>query len=127
MSTVNCSQAYPLLSMYPFRYSDRMGTKKVHGPQDEAAVDVLRDEVDRQGVSYRALAARADMSLNRVGIILRKETPPATLGEVDQIAQALGLTLSEVVARASMSQAGYTLAASEADIDSEIEAQQEEP
>lgn len=52
------------------------------------------------GVSQRRLAEISEMSLNRVGIILRGETPPASVGEVDALSTALGLTVTEVLREA---------------------------
>ncbi|MCD4557642.1 hypothetical protein [Schaalia sp. lx-100] len=43
------------------------------------------------------------MSQNRVGIIFRGETPPATVGEVSAISKVVGLLSWEVVSRAEKS------------------------
>lgn len=67
---------------------------------DLAVVERLASVSADLGVSQREIAQRAQMSLNRVGIILRGETPPASLGEVGAIGRALGLTATEVIADA---------------------------
>lgn len=59
--------------------------------------------VEQSGVSRRDLASRTGISANRLGIILRREPPPATVGEVGQIAAALGTTASAVISEAESS------------------------
>jgi len=46
------------------------------------------------------------MSLNRVGIVLRGETPPASVGEVGALSAALGLTVAEVLREAETTERG---------------------
>lgn len=48
------------------------------------------------------------MSQNRVGIILRRETPPATVGELSAIARAVGRTGAEFVSQAEQALAAAT-------------------
>ncbi len=62
--------------------------------------EVLAELVDAAGISRRELASLTGISANRLGIILRQEPPPATVGEVGQIATAVGSTASLVIARA---------------------------
>lgn len=62
--------------------------------------EVLAELVDTAGISRRELASLTGISANRLGIILRQEPPPATVGEVGQIAGAVGSTASLVIARA---------------------------
>ena len=92
----------------------------------------------RDGRYARAIASRRDlaretgMSTNRIGIILRHEPPPATVGEVGLLAAAVGRTASAVIAEAEgpVSEDDETMelaAASDSDIDTEVEAQQVEP
>ena len=73
------------------------------------------------GVSQRRLAEISEMSLNRVGIILRGETPPASVGEVDALSTALGLTVTEVLREAEAAEregrAGPRVVDGEADRD----------
>ena len=73
------------------------------------------------GVSQRRLAEISEMSLNRVGIILRGETPPASVGEVDALSTALGLTVTEVLREAEAAEregrAGLRVVDGEADRD----------
>ena len=87
------------------------------------------------GVSQRRLAEISEMSLNRVGIILRGETPPASVGEVDALSTALGLTVTEVLREAEAAEregrAGLRVVDGEADRDgtatSEAEAEELAP
>lgn len=79
---------------------ERMGTSKEYGELDSRISDLLAQKVSEREVKYRALAAETGMSLNRVGKILRKEPPPATLGEIDTIAKALGSSAGAVVSSA---------------------------
>lgn len=72
-------------------------TAKPLAPLDFAVVEVLIKHQQMCGVSQRRLAEISGMSLNRVGIILRGETPPASVGEVDVLSMALGLTVTEVL------------------------------
>lgn len=67
---------------------------------DAAIAGYLREAVDASDITYRELAARTGISLNRIGIILRQEPPPATIGEMGLIAGALGFTALELIARA---------------------------
>ena len=75
------------------------------------------------------------MSLNRVGIILRGETPPASVGEVDALSTALGLTVTEVLREAEAAEregrAGLRAVGGDADRDgtatSEAEAEELAP
>lgn len=73
---------------------------KTYDPLDLAIAEALLRAVKESGVSRRELGERAGMSINRLGIILRQEPPPATVGEVGAIAGALGLTAREVIADA---------------------------
>ena len=87
------------------------------------------------GVSQRRLAEISEMSLNRVGIILRGETPPASVGEVDALSTALGLTVTEVLREAEAAEregrAGLRVVDGEVDRDgtatSEAEAEELAP
>ncbi|UOQ58594.1 hypothetical protein MUN78_07150 [Leucobacter allii] len=69
-------------------------------PIDALIARYLREGIIDAGISYRQLAAVTGMSINRIGIILRQEPPPATVGETGQLARAIGLTASELLARA---------------------------
>lgn len=77
-----------------------MGTKKRLEPVDQAVGEILAAAVEDSGLSYRAIRAETGMSINRIGIILRQEPPPATVGEVDQIARQVETTASAVVGEA---------------------------
>lgn len=73
---------------------------------DVAIAGYLRQGVEDSGLSYRELASRSGLSLNRIGIILRQEPPPATIGEMGQIANVLGLTASALLSRAESELSG---------------------
>ena len=63
-------------------------TAKPLTPLDFAVVEVLTRHQQMCGVSQRRLAEILEMSFNCVGIILRGETPPASVGEVDALSTA---------------------------------------
>lgn len=67
---------------------------------DELIAQYLREGVEQAEISYRTLAADTGMSVNRIGIILRQEPPPATIGELSRLASAIGLTASGLMTRA---------------------------
>lgn len=69
-------------------------------PLDLAVARILVQAVDEQRFTRRRLADAAGMGLNRIGLILRMAGPPATVGEVANIAGVLGLTPSQVFAEA---------------------------
>lgn len=108
-------------------------TAKPLAPLDFAVVEVLTRHQQMCGVSQRRLAEISEMSLNRVGIILRGETPPASVGEVDALSTALGLTVTEVLREAEAAEregrAGLRAVGGEADRDGTAtsEAEAEEP
>jgi transcriptional regulator with XRE-family HTH domain len=66
-------------------------------PLDSAIARILAAGVIDSGLTRRALAERTGMSANRIGIILREEQPPATVGEVGMIAEAIGTDASSVI------------------------------
>ncbi len=51
-------------------------------------------------MNRRTMAASAEMSMNRLGKILRQEPPPASIGEFGAIAEVLGLSLGTVMLEA---------------------------
>lgn len=61
---------------------------------------VLQEQTRFLGLSYRALAKSAGMSMNRVGIIFRNEGPAINVDEIVRMASALFLLPSQVVAEA---------------------------
>lgn len=67
---------------------------------DSLIAGALLNGIREADLTYRDVAKTTGMSLNRVGIILRQQPPPATVGEVGLIAAAFGATASEIVARA---------------------------
>lgn len=66
-------------------------------PIDALIADQLIQGVRDAGLTYRQIAAATGMSINRLGIILRKEPPPATVGEIGLIAGCFGATPSEII------------------------------
>lgn len=64
---------------------------------DYEVVEILAALVADRGFSYRKLRDLTGLSLNRIGIILRAETPPSTVGEISLIAEALGVRGSDVI------------------------------
>lgn len=118
----------------------KTGTKTVLARSVSAE---LRARMAALRLSGASLAAEAGMSQNYFATRLRDEKP-FTLDDIDRIVAATfpdvdaHLFISQAVERnsedvwmeleaESVSDLGYTLAASDADIDSEVEAQQEEP
>jgi transcriptional regulator with XRE-family HTH domain len=72
-------------------------------PVDAAIADYIRNGVESAGLTYREIAAQTGMSINRIGIILRKEPPPATVGEISCIARTFGMKASDLIAEAETS------------------------
>lgn len=75
-------------------------TGKTLQPLDAATAGILVERIEALGAARRHLALSTGMSANRIGIILRGEQPPATVGEVGALARECGLTAGEVVALA---------------------------
>lgn len=69
-------------------------------PVDALIAGYLQAGIQEAGLSYRQIGAATGMSINRIGIILRQEPPPATVGEIGMLAHVLGLTASDLIARA---------------------------
>lgn len=118
----------------------KTGTKTVLARSVSAE---LRARMAALRLSGASLAAEAGMSQNYFATRLRDEKP-FTLDDIDRIVAATfpdidaHLFIAQAVERnsedvwmeleaESVSDLGYTLAASDVDIDSEVEAQQEEP
>lgn len=78
-------------------------TPKPLEPFDYAIARVLSDLVAEAKATYRPLSAKSGIGLNRLGIILRGQEPPATIGELDRLARALGTTASKVIQAAEAS------------------------
>lgn len=79
-------------------------------PLDFAVIEILGRNAQSVGMSQRGLASAADMTLNRVGILLRAAGPGPTIGEIGRLAAALGLTASAVVREAEEAVAGGEVA-----------------
>ena len=77
-----------------------MARAKQLRPVDAVTTHLLAHAVRESGLSQATIGVRASMSQNRVGIILRGETPPATVGEVCAIASAVGTTGTGIVREA---------------------------
>lgn len=75
-------------------------TPKHLEPFDRLIAEALQALVEKKGATYRPLAEKSGVGLNRLGIILRGEEPPATIGEIDRIARALGSSASAILAEA---------------------------
>lgn len=78
-----------------------MRTSKQLNPIDLAVAEILGEKMADSGTSYRALRNKTGLSINRIGIILRKEPPPATVGEATVIALELGMTVDELFSEAA--------------------------
>ena len=72
--------------------------KKALRPLDVHAQRVLAELVRMSGRSHASIGREVGLSQNRVSTILRGNTPPATLGELAVIAEALGVTGAQVLA-----------------------------
>lgn len=84
-------------------------TQKALQPVDERIASLLALVVERAGISQRELAAETGMSQNRLGTILRRQSPPATVGEIGTIAAAFGITASAIIAAAESGDVGRLL------------------
>lgn len=71
---------------------------KPWGPLDNAAMDVI-DEL-KGGMSGRAFGKVCDIAHNRLATILRRDTPPPTLGEVERLAAPFDKSASWVTEEA---------------------------
>lgn len=124
---------------------------KLLGPLDEKVAEILRERFADAGMTQVELESRTGTSRKRLGKIFNGEAPPATVGEIWGIGEALGLrgstivrwaeerVAADVAAEAAQHDAlvtldgavvdpeDYTLAAMDRDPDEEIEARQQEP
>lgn len=66
-------------------------------PIDEAVRIRLAEAAAESSLGQSQIGQLSGMSQNRVGIILRGETPPATVGEIYAMSDALGLDPVEVI------------------------------
>lgn len=80
-------------------------TKKDLQPIDARIAEILAAFVIESGMTRRALSEATGMSANRLGIILRQEPPPVTVGELGLLASVLGTTASAIVERAESASA----------------------
>ncbi|HEY0217913.1 MAG TPA: hypothetical protein VGC57_16095 [Cellulomonas sp.] len=67
---------------------------------DREVATLLLAAAEESGMNRRTMAASAEMSMNRLGKILRQEPPPASIGEFGAIAEVLGLSLGTVMLEA---------------------------
>lgn len=77
-----------------------MARAKQLRPVDHITQSLLADAVRETGAKHADVGEKAGMSQNRVSIILRLGTPPATVGEISAIARAIGRSGSEFIAAA---------------------------
>lgn len=77
-----------------------MARAKQLRPVDHLTQSLLADAVRETGAKHAYVGEKAGMSQNRVSIILRLGTPPATVGEISAIARAIGRSGSEFIAAA---------------------------
>lgn len=77
-----------------------MARAKQLRPVDLLTQSLLADAVRETGAKHADVGEKAGMSQNRVSIILRLGTPPATVGEISAIARAIGRSGSEFIAAA---------------------------
>ena len=77
-----------------------MARAKQLRPVDHLTQSLLADAVRETGAKHADVGEKAGMSQNRVSIILRLGTPPATVGEISAIARAIGRSASEFIAAA---------------------------
>lgn len=62
--------------------------------------DVLKRAIEQSGLTYRQLREATGMSLNRISLLVRQASAPATLGEIGLLSEALGIPASELMAEA---------------------------
>lgn len=79
---------------------------------DLMVIDTVRSLTKRRGLGTRALSRESGLGLNRTGIILRADGPAPTVGELDQLASALGTTASDIMRTAERKARRSTLSAS---------------
>lgn len=82
-------------------------TPKEPTPFDRYVASFLAQAVEEARLSRRDLADATGLGLNRLGTILRGETPPPSLGEVGLIASAAGQTLTAAIADAEKQMEQY--------------------
>lgn len=78
-------------------------SRKELEPIDREIQRILSRAVESSGKSHSFIAEEAAMSQNRVSKILRKETPPATVGEIMAIAHAVDMSGAEIIREAEES------------------------
>lgn len=80
-----------------------MARAKQLRPVDDAVRTRLAAAAAKSGTGQAAIGEAAGLSQNRVGIIFRGETPPATIGEICAIAAALGMSGWQIIREAENS------------------------
>lgn len=78
--------------------SKENANRKRYEPLDSAALDVI-DEL-RAGMSGTELGRRSGIKHNRMAKILRRDTPPATISELEAIAAVFDRKASDIVGAA---------------------------
>ena len=79
--------------------------KKGLSPVEIQAQRLLADAVSASSLSQKEIGQAVGISQNRVGIILRRETPPATIGELLSIASVVGADGVESISKATQADA----------------------
>ena len=77
-----------------------MARAKQLRPVDVLTQQLLAEAVAQAGVVQMTLQERTGISQNRISIILRGATPPATVGEVCAIAHAVGENGAAIIGKA---------------------------
>jgi len=80
-----------------------MARAKQLRPVDDAVRTRLAAAAAKSGTGQAAIGEAAGLSQNRVGIIFRGETPPATIGEICAIAAVLGMSGWQIIREAEES------------------------
>jgi len=77
-----------------------MAIAKQLRPVDVETQRLLAEAIDESGFSQERIRDATGISQNRISIIVRRATPPATVGEICAIAHAVGASGSEIIREA---------------------------
>ena len=75
-------------------------TKKALDPIDSRVQELLSEAVARTDLTQGQIGKQIGLSQNRVSIILRRDTPPASIGELHAIAKLVGVRVSDLIEQA---------------------------
>lgn len=73
---------------------------KAYQALDGAMAEVIASEVRKRGLTLRDLRDATGMSLNRIGLLLRQESAPVTIGEIGLFADLFDVPASQLMERA---------------------------